>query len=39
MSDFLAAILAKAALMVLEALLVRLVQALITSSFRINFAA
>ncbi|GAA0407362.1 hypothetical protein GCM10009530_69510 [Microbispora corallina] len=34
MSDFLAAILAKAALMVLEALLMRLLQALVTSSFR-----
>ncbi|WP_269750532.1 hypothetical protein [Microbispora sp. ATCC PTA-5024] len=35
MSDFLAAILAKAALMVLEALLMRLLQALVTSSFRV----
>ncbi|ETK37462.1 hypothetical protein MPTA5024_03695 [Microbispora sp. ATCC PTA-5024] len=34
-SDFLAAILAKAALMVLEALLMRLLQALVTSSFRV----
>ncbi|WP_269143750.1 hypothetical protein [Microbispora oryzae] len=36
MSDFLAALLAKAALMVLEALLVRLVQAFMTASFPIT---
>ncbi|GIH68497.1 hypothetical protein [Sphaerimonospora thailandensis] len=38
MTDFIAAVLAKAALMLLEALIMRLVQALATSSFRINFA-
>ncbi|MFC0864469.1 hypothetical protein ACFHYQ_19440 [Sphaerimonospora cavernae] len=38
MTDFIAAVLAKAALILLEALIMRLVQALVTSSFRINFA-
>lgn len=38
MSDFIAAILAKAALMLLEALIMRLVQALVTSSLRVDFA-
>jgi hypothetical protein len=33
-SDFLAAVLAKAALIVLEALVIRLVQAFMTSAFR-----
>ncbi|WP_260615256.1 hypothetical protein [Microbispora sp. KK1-11] len=36
MSEFLAAVLSRAALMVLEALLVRLVQALVTSTFRVR---
>lgn len=36
MSEFLAAVLSRAALMVLEALIMRLVQALVTSSFRIT---
>lgn len=36
-SEFLAAILAKAALMLLEALLMRLVQSLVTSGFRVTF--
>ncbi|MEU8171299.1 hypothetical protein AB0C14_00345 [Microbispora hainanensis] len=34
MSEFLAAVLSRAAIMVLEALLVRLIQALVTSTFR-----
>ncbi|MEW9528058.1 hypothetical protein [Microbispora sp. NPDC049125] len=34
MSDFLAAVLAKAALIVLEALVIRLIQAFMTSAFR-----
>ncbi|MEU7695692.1 hypothetical protein OHB01_30740 [Microbispora hainanensis] len=34
MSEFLAAVLSRAAIMVLEALLVRLFQALLTSTFR-----
>ncbi|WP_433501364.1 hypothetical protein ACQP1K_14195 [Sphaerimonospora sp. CA-214678] len=38
MSDFIAAILAKAALMLLEALIMRLVQAFVTSSLRVDFA-
>ncbi|WP_268778015.1 hypothetical protein [Sphaerimonospora mesophila] len=38
MSDFIAAVLAKAALMLLEALIMRLVQALVTSSLRVDFA-
>ncbi|MEV7802785.1 hypothetical protein AB0O28_07540 [Microbispora sp. NPDC088329] len=36
MTEFLAAVLSRAALMVLEALLVRLVQALVTSTLRIT---
>lgn len=36
MSEFLAAVLSRAAIMVLEALLVRLIQALVTSAFRVN---
>ncbi|WP_432933597.1 hypothetical protein ACQPZZ_18340 [Microbispora sp. CA-135349] len=36
MTEFLAAVLSRAALMVLEALLVRLIQALVTSTFRIT---
>jgi len=39
MSDFVATVLAKAALMLLEALILRLVQALITSGLRIQFGA
>lgn len=39
MSEFLAAVLAKAALMLLEALIMRLVQTLVTSTFRINVSA
>ncbi|MEV1202789.1 hypothetical protein [Microbispora rosea] len=36
MSEFLAAVLSRAAIMVLEALLVRLFQALVTSAFRVS---
>ncbi|WP_327045692.1 hypothetical protein OG320_29065 [Microbispora sp. NBC_01189] len=36
MTEFLAAVLSRAALMVLEALLVRLIHALVTSSFRVT---
>ncbi|WP_259405563.1 hypothetical protein [Microbispora sp. H10830] len=36
MSEFLAAVLSRAAIMVLEALLVRLVQTLVTSTFRVR---
>ncbi|MGI5158276.1 hypothetical protein [Microbispora sp. CA-102843] len=36
MSEFLAAILSRAAIMVLEALLVRLIQTLVTSTFRVS---
>lgn len=39
MSEFFAAVLAKAALMLLEALIMRLVQTLVTSTFRINVTA
>lgn len=38
MSDFIAAVLAKAALMLLEALIMRVVQALVTSNLRVDFA-
>jgi hypothetical protein len=34
-SEFLAAVLSRAAIMVLEALLVRLIQSLVTSTFRV----
>ncbi|MEV4459182.1 hypothetical protein [Microbispora sp. NPDC049633] len=36
MTEFLAAVLSRAAIMVLEALLVRLFQALVTSTFRVT---
>nr|WP_268244775.1 hypothetical protein [Microbispora rosea] len=36
MSEFLAAVLSRAAIMVLEALLVRLIQAFVTSTFRVT---
>ncbi|GAA4591331.1 hypothetical protein GCM10023194_50360 [Planotetraspora phitsanulokensis] len=37
MSEFLSAMLARAVLMVLEALLMRLIQSFVTSGFRISF--
>ncbi|WP_259401075.1 MULTISPECIES: hypothetical protein [unclassified Microbispora] len=36
MTEFLAAVLSRAAIMVLEALLVRLIQTLVTSTFRVT---